>query len=279
MKGYKVFNPDWTCRGFRYEVGKTFDINGEIGLCDRGFHFCQKASDCFNYYSFDSKNKVAEIYAHGEALTEGDKTVTNKIEIVREISWQELLTIVNDGRDNTGRMNTGDSNTGDSNAGHSNTGHSNTGHRNTGHRNTGDWNTGHRNTGHSNTGDWNTGDWNTGDWNITNYSSGIFCTEEQKALIFDHPSNITLSEWRKSKAYLLLKKIDTVIWVYSENMTAQEKEQHPKHETTGGFLKTIHIVEASEKWWSKLTEEEKSIIKSIPNFDSEKFYKITGLKV
>lgn len=25
MEGYKVFEPDWTCRGFQYEVGKTFD--------------------------------------------------------------------------------------------------------------------------------------------------------------------------------------------------------------------------------------------------------------
>lgn len=22
IKGYKVFNPDWTCRDFQYEVGK-----------------------------------------------------------------------------------------------------------------------------------------------------------------------------------------------------------------------------------------------------------------
>ena len=24
MKGYKVFKPDWTCRGYQFEVGKTF---------------------------------------------------------------------------------------------------------------------------------------------------------------------------------------------------------------------------------------------------------------
>ena len=24
-KGYKVFNPDWTCRGLQYDVGKIFE--------------------------------------------------------------------------------------------------------------------------------------------------------------------------------------------------------------------------------------------------------------
>ena len=99
IKGYKVFNPDWTCRGFQYEVGKTFEHNGNIEMCGKGFHFCRKASDCFNYYSFNSDNKVAEVEALGLVETNGDKSVTNKIRIIREISWQELLTIVNEGND------------------------------------------------------------------------------------------------------------------------------------------------------------------------------------
>jgi len=62
-------------------------------------------------------------------------------------------------------------------------------------------------------------------------------------------------------------------------MTDQEKTLHPEHEITGGFLKVIHIVEAAEKWWSKLSNCDKDTVKSIPNFDSDKFYKITGIKV
>ena len=33
IKGYKVFNHDWTCRGFQYEVGKTFKHDGNIEMC------------------------------------------------------------------------------------------------------------------------------------------------------------------------------------------------------------------------------------------------------
>lgn len=95
VKGYKVFNPNWTCRGFQYEVGKTFEEDVKPKCCHRGFHFCTKASDCFNYYDFNAENKVAEVLALGDVDTQsGDtKCCTNKIQIVREISWQELLDI------------------------------------------------------------------------------------------------------------------------------------------------------------------------------------------
>lgn len=126
VKGYKVFNPDWTCRGFQYEVGKIFEEDVKPSCCDRGFHFCKKAADCFSYYSFNSKNKVAEVIALGEVDTDGKKSCTNKIQIVRKIPWQELLTIVNTGKDCTGLCNTGNCNTGDWNKSSFNTGCFNT---------------------------------------------------------------------------------------------------------------------------------------------------------
>ena len=121
VKGYKVFNPDWTCRGFQYEVGKIFEEDVKPSCCDRGFHFCKKAADCFSYYSFNSKNKVAEVIALGEVDTDGKKSCTNKIQIVPEIPWQELLTIVNIGKDCTGFCNTGDWNKSSFNTGCFNT--------------------------------------------------------------------------------------------------------------------------------------------------------------
>ncbi|MBQ9609366.1 MAG: pentapeptide repeat-containing protein, partial [Lachnospiraceae bacterium] len=158
IKGFKVFNPDWTCRDFQYQVGHTYEMDEEPDVCNRGFHFCEKASDCFEYYDFRSENKVAEIEALGAVDSDGKKSCTNKIRIVREIPWDEVLRIVNEGKDCTGRCNTGDCNTGNRN----------TGDCNTGNRNTGDCNTGNRNTGDCNTGDWNTGNRNTGDCNTGN---------------------------------------------------------------------------------------------------------------
>ena len=276
VHGFKVFRPDWTCdpTGYnpkQYTCPGKFEEEGELDVCGHGMHFCQTAADCFNYYSFNSENKVAEVIAYGEVLTEGDKSCTDKLEIVREIPWDEVLRIVNLGKNCTGRWNTGDWNTGNRN----------TGNRNTGNRNTGDWNTGDWNTGDWNTGDWNTGNRNTGDWNKSSFNTGCFNTEEQKIMLFNKPSNMTYSEWLDSDARYLLNQIpkDVVEWVYEEDMTDEEKAAHPTYETTGGYLKVLDESECGQLWWGSLSDRRKEIIKAIPNFDAEIFFQCTGVRV
>ena len=281
LKGFKVFNPDWTCRGFKYEVGKTYEENVIPSICAKGFHFCKNARDCFNYYSFSSNNKVAEVIAHGEIDEGDDKCCTNKLEIVREIPWHELLTIVNIGKANSGLCNTGNRNTGDCNTGYYNTGDYNTGYYNTGNRSTGDCNTGDYNTGDYNTGGWNQGDFCTGDMNISDHETGCFCTEEHTIRIFDVESDMTFRQWRNSDAYYLLARIEFKPnqFIISSDMTDEEKIAHPEHETIGGYLKVCDTGKAFSTWWDSLTKNEKSIIKNIPNFNAEKFLQLTGIQV
>ena len=280
VRGYKVFNEDWTCSPGRntkqYTCPGKFEEDITPVRCGRGMHFCRKAADCFNYYNFNPKNKVAEVVAYGDIVESGDKCCTNKLEIVREIPWQELLTIVNTGDWNTGNRNTGDRNTGDRN-----TGDRNTGDCNTGNRNTGDWNTGNRNTGDWNTGDWNTGNRNTGDWNKSSSNTGCFNTEEQKIMLFNKPSDMTYREWLRSDARYLLNRIpkNVVEWVYEKDMTDEEKAAHPTYETTGGYLRVLDESESAQIWWDGLSEIDKSIIKAIPNFDSKIFEECTGIKI
>ena len=288
IKGYKVFNSDWTCRGFQYEVGKIFEEDVTPSCCDRGFHFCLKASDCFNYYKFCSDNKVAEVVALGDVdyADANTKCCTNRIRIVREIPWDEVLRIVNEGKDCTGLCNTGNRNTGNCNTGNRNTGNRNTGDCNTGNRNTGDWNTGdcntgNRNTGDCNTGDCNTGDCNTGDWNRSSFNAGCFNTEEQKVTMFNKPSDWTYRQWLNSDARYLLNQIpkSVVEWVCSSDMTDEEKAAHPTHETTGGYLKVLDESECGQLWWDGLNEQQREVIFSLPNFDPDIFEQCTGIKV
>ena len=172
MKGYKVFNSDWTCKGFQYKVGETYEIDGKPTCCKKGFHFCKKLVDCFNYYFFDPNNKVAEIECLGDVDFGEDKYCTNKIKIIKELSWEEVLTLVNTGDYNTGDCNSGNYNTGNYNSGDYNTGHCNTGNNNSGNYNSGNYNTGNRNSGDYNTGDYNTGNRNSGGYNSGRCNSG-----------------------------------------------------------------------------------------------------------
>ena len=306
VKGYKVFNPDWTCRGFQYEVGKTYEENITPKTCSRGFHFCERASDCFNYYSFSSRNKVAEIVALGDIDTDGVKSCTNKIQITREIPWDELLKIVNEGKNctglcntgnyntgnynignhntgnyNTGDWNTGGRNTGDWNTGGRNTGDHNTGGRNTGDHNTGDWNTGDWNTGNYNTGDWNTGNYNTGDWNKSSFNNGCFMTEEPTIMMFNKPTSWTYQTWRGSDACYYLDQIPRYVveWIYENDMTDEEKENHPEYKTTGGYLKVLDETECAQMWWDNANEEVKQCILDLPNFNADIFNECTGIDV
>lgn len=246
VKGYKVFNSDWTCRGKQYTCPGKFEEDVTPIQCRRGMHFCKKAADCFNYYLFDQNNKVAEVIAYGEVSEEGDKCATNKLEVVREIPWAELLGLVNTGKGCTGRCNSGN-----------------------------------RNSGNRNSGNWNSGDCNSGDWNNTNFSNGCFNTVEPTIHLFNKPSSWTYRAWLGSEARYLMNQIqgDILEWIYLSDMTDEEKTAHPEAETTGGYLKVLNNSECAVIWWRGLSDGQKAIITAIPNFDKAIFKEITGIDV
>ena len=306
VKGYKVFNPDWTCRGFQYQVGKCYEIPEKPVVCEKGFHFCEKLVDCYEYYDFDENNKVAEVTAYGDInIDEYEKKYcTNKIKIEKELNWNEVLNMVNTGKNCTGFRNTGNYNTGNCNTGNYNTGYCNTGNYNTGNRNTRNYNTGNRNTGNyntgncntgdcntgdyntgnCNTGDYNTGDRNTGDWNTGNWNTGCFNTVEQKIFLFNKLSDWTMKDWINSEARSIFYdiRISPVQKINKKDMTEKEKEQHPEYQTTGFYLKELRseeIAEERQKYWNQLSQKQKDIVMAIPNFDKEIFKEITGIDV
>ncbi len=310
MIGYKGFNKDMTCRGFQYEVGQTYGIDGNIELCSRGFHFCKKMSDVHNYYNLqDSDHIFCEIEAIGDVKEGNDKCVTNKIKIIRQLTMQEVYELANKGKDNTGVANTGDCNTGDyntgdcntgncntgdcntgdyntgdcntgnCNTGDCNTGNCNTGNYNTGNCNTGDCNTGNCNTGNYNTGNYNTGNYNTGDWNKTNRSTKVFCNEEPKMIMFNKETNMSWEEWKNTRAYDLLTYIKKSKWIWYDNMTEKEKQEHKSAKTCDGYLKEYTRKEAVKEWWKGLDSYDKKEIFNLPNFDLKVFNDIMEIRI
>ena len=266
VKGYKVFNPDWTCKGKQYTCPGTFEEFVNPSVCNVGMHFCKNAADCFRYYDFDPNNHVAEVIAHGTVAEGEDKCATNKLGIVREIPWTEVLEIVNTGKACTGRCNSGNRNSGNCNSGNCNSG---------------DWNSGNCNSGDCNSGNRNSGDCNSGDWNKTSFSNGCFNTVSPKIYMFNKPTDWTLEHWLNCRAHYLLNQIDDcpLEYVWFDSMTGEEKVAHPEAETTGGYLKKRTTADNARKWWAGLSADDRNIIFSLPNFDAVIFKEITGIDV
>ena len=259
-------------------------------VCKRGFHFCERAVDCFNYYAFSPKNKVAEIEALGDIDSDGSISCTNKLHIIREISWQEILDIVNTGNGctgignsgnrnsgdwNSGKWNSGDWNSGDWNSGDWNSGNSNSGNSNSGNLNSGNLNSGNRNSGY-----WNSGDCNSGDWNSCSYSSGCFNTIEHKMFLFNKLSDWTYQDWIRSNARRVLSRIPHrhIKQVSYDSMSDTEKEANPGAKTTGTCLRMVDNPDV-QNWWRSISDDDKKVILGIPNFDKAIFKEITGIDV
>jgi hypothetical protein len=270
MKAYKVFNNDWTCRGFQYKVGETYIHDGEIKLCRSGFHACVEAVDCFNYYDFNPDNKVAEVELGGAILSDGgDKHVASEITLLREVSWEELLSLVNVGKGNSGYANSGNRNSGNRNSGYANSGYANSGDRNSGnmnsgYANSGDSNSGHmnsgnRNSGHYNSGNMNSGNRNSGHWNSGNSNSGYFNTGT--------PSEVRVFN----------RDCDRGVWEAADRPDFIYKVTVVK--VVDGLSVNVGYKEAWAEAYAEATDNDIELLKALPNFDAAIFEEITGIDV
>ena len=92
VKGYKGFDKDLKCRGYQYEVGKTFTHDGTVSLCYSGLHFCEHPLDTWTYYKANG-SRFAEVQAEGVSdNTEKDsKRVAKSLTIKAEIKIPALI--------------------------------------------------------------------------------------------------------------------------------------------------------------------------------------------
>jgi hypothetical protein len=164
------------------------------------------------------------------------------------------------------------------NTGVDNSGNGNSGDRNSGVGNSGYGNSGYGNSGVGNSGVGNSGYWNSGYWNSGDRNSGIFNTDEPKMRSFNKDSDMTYTEFREKFGY---KDIDFPlnVWCDKSEMTDEEKKSVSGWEQMGGYLKTLSYKEAWAEGWKKATQEQKDWYKSFPNFSSEIFFEITGIKI
>ena len=73
MKAYKGFNKDMTCRDFQFEEGKSYEHEGNVKVCESGFHACERPLNCFDYYS-PASSVYHEVEADGDISKSDDDT-------------------------------------------------------------------------------------------------------------------------------------------------------------------------------------------------------------
>jgi len=63
---FKAFDPDFSCRGFKYEVGKTYKHEGDVSLCASGFHACKEPLEVWRFYDLINGDGRMARYAEVE---------------------------------------------------------------------------------------------------------------------------------------------------------------------------------------------------------------------
>ncbi|NYB73886.1 DUF1720 domain-containing protein [Sedimentibacter hydroxybenzoicus DSM 7310] len=92
IKGYKGFDKDLKCRGFKYEVGKEYEQEGNIKACSKGFHFCEDPLNVFEYYP-PSDSRYCEVEGDGDVDRDGrdSKVAVSKIRVGVEIGLKGII--------------------------------------------------------------------------------------------------------------------------------------------------------------------------------------------
>ena len=91
---YKGFDKDFKCRDFQYEVGKTYEMDGNIKCCGRGFHACESPMEVFDHYDMLS-SRFAEVEQSGKIDKKdgSTKTCSSRIKIKAKLKLADIINL------------------------------------------------------------------------------------------------------------------------------------------------------------------------------------------
>ena len=94
IKSYKAFDKNMQCRGFQYEVGKEYEMEGHIECCKSGFHACESPLEVFDHYDM-LESRFAEVEQSGTIYMEEDttKVCSSRIKIKAELKLADIINI------------------------------------------------------------------------------------------------------------------------------------------------------------------------------------------
>ena len=92
VTSYKGFHRDWSCRGFKYEVGKSYEHGEEVAVRKSGFHACEHPLHVFKYYRPGlSVFAVVEQRGTIRRHSEDSKIASSHIEIKAQLDLWDLV--------------------------------------------------------------------------------------------------------------------------------------------------------------------------------------------
>jgi hypothetical protein len=94
ITSYKAFDKNMKCRGFQYEVGKEYEMDGEVKCCNRGFHACKSPIEVWDYYDM-LNSRYAEVEQSGKIEKEENSTkvCSSHIKIKAELKLADIINI------------------------------------------------------------------------------------------------------------------------------------------------------------------------------------------
>ena len=87
VEAFKGFDQKLQCRGFQFEIGKSYTVNGKIEVCESGFHACEIPFDVWGYYGpgnsrFAVVEQGGEIARHSSESKIASAEITIKAELM-----------------------------------------------------------------------------------------------------------------------------------------------------------------------------------------------------
>ena len=91
---YKGFDKDLKCSDFQYEVGKEYEMDGDIKYCKRGFHACESPLEVFDHYDMFT-SRFAKVEQSGEIDKEENSTkvCSSKIKVKAELKLADIINL------------------------------------------------------------------------------------------------------------------------------------------------------------------------------------------
>ena len=89
---YKAMNADMTCRGKRYEVGKTYHED-KADCCHAGMHACENPLDVLHYYPLKDSPRFFEVECGGNVDKSGEdsKLACTELTVKGEVNFAGLV--------------------------------------------------------------------------------------------------------------------------------------------------------------------------------------------